>query len=178
MLYNERLQPQVSDIRQEANKTAEQRRREEYEVELRRRDVKTVAKARAIFRGVRLRIEAGEPPLPQGEVERRMAEIRSRNQPAFVTTTALPTNLPVKTIQSVSSATLQTVATISPRTRQKNTKIPRPEEVLVDLTSESGEARERINTLADDALRRGDYDLRIYGAEPSDIDLPPTTTSS
>ena len=107
-----------------------------------------------------------------------MAEIRSRNQPAFVTTTALPTNLPVKTIQSVSSATLQTVATISPRTRQKNTKIPRPEEVLVDLTNESGEARERINTLADDALRRGDYDYRIYGAEPSDVDLPPTTTSS
>ena len=170
---------QAAEIKQEAINTAEQKRREEYEAELKRRESKTEAEARAIFRGVRLRMEAGEPPLPPGEVERRMAEIRSRKQPAFASTTALPTNLPTKPIQSVSSATLRTVATIPPRTRQKNTEIPGPQDVLVDLTGGSGEARdEQINTLAEDASLRGDYDYRVYGAEPSDVDPPPTTTSS
>ena len=169
----------ASDIKQEVISTAEHKRREDYEAELKRREAKTEAEARAIFRGVRHRLEAGEPPLPPGEVERRMAEIRSRNQPAFVTTTALPANLPAKPIQSVSSATLRTVATIPPRSRRKNTEIPGPDDVLVDLTVEGGGARdERIHTLAEDASRRGDYDYRVYGTEPSDVNIPPSTTSS
>ena len=167
-------------IKTEAIEEAERQRSKELTAERRRRSEMKEEEARAILRGVRNRAKAGASPLPPGELERRLAAVRSPAEVPAQLPLDIPADLPVKPVTSVSKEALKTVATIPPRKRREgDTELPTSEDVYVDLSEEEGEITtysEHVQGLAQAAEEHGDRDYRIYGAEPtarSTDDQPP-----